>query len=281
MPVTADMIDRRFVIVTTLLTVSLLTQSVPAQPPPPATGSPATADDSQESSSTANEPDVRRLYVPVRELDTILPREPKGVLLPRDEFNKLYEQARAGAEGRPRQPVSAGITSAEFAARIDGRVLSIEGTVRFLQLERGWALIKLPLGNLRLEQALLDGEPASISRDEKHPHILEVISPAQGSHELTLQLSTPLVAAGSDVLATVELPEVAAGTFRITVPAGQILSANGLRTDRPAPDDQPATYILPIGASRELSLRISDRSDDTSSDGLIFAHGIGAAGAAG
>ncbi len=245
----------------------------PAQPPPPVAGPAASAGTppAVAPEPKPDEPPVRRLYVPVRELETILRREPEGVLLSRDKFRQLYHQARTLTEARLRQPDAVGLTAADFVARVEDDLLPLEGVIRFTQFEPGWSLVRLPLGNLRVEQALLDGKPAPLARSEKDPGELEVLSFGAGAHELQLRLTTPLMSAGSDLLATVAVPQVPGGTLKVVIPPGKSLSVNGLTTNRPTADDQPADYTFAIGGQSTFQLRISDRSAAATSDALVFA----------
>ena len=50
------------------------------------------------------QPGVRRVYVPVDQLDAILAKNHNGVILPNDKFKELFELATKNTEEQPRLP---------------------------------------------------------------------------------------------------------------------------------------------------------------------------------
>ncbi len=67
------------------------------------------------------------------------------------------------------------------------------------------------------------------------------------------------------------LLNVPSATLSVTAPAGKHLRIGGRQLDRPAPADQPATYVVPIGGARDLRLLFTEQQGQKSADSLTFA----------
>ena len=213
----------------------------------------------------------RRIYVPVDDLDAVLNRDRQGVLMPQEEFDELYQKANDVLKNQPNQPRTVVVSSGDYTASINGDRLELRGTVRFRQFVGDWYRVILPAGGLGVEQAVLDGEPARISRGKQHPNVLVLYSKETGEHTLEVTLSAPLVGAGSDRIADFELFNAPTGTFTFELPAGKFLVVDGLQLKRPAEADQPAEYEFPIGGRKRLQLRVTERQTQARGDVLTFA----------
>jgi hypothetical protein len=211
----------------------------------------------------------RRVFVPVEDLDTIITKDQRGVLLPRDEFLKLYRDAQKNAPAKTTAPVGAVISGATYSAKFDGEQLVVEATIKISQLAESWQALPLPFEAMAVESAKLNGQPAKLGRNEQS---LFLLSDTRGEHTLTLELSTPLTAVGADKVASVGVLPGTAGTLRVMVPAGKHLQLSGLSVERPAANDQPAIYEVPIGGkSSVIALQLTDRQRERATDSLLFA----------
>ena len=150
--------------------------------------------------AAAQEIEARRVFVPVEDLDTIIAKDQRGVLLPRDEFLKLYRDAQKNAPMKTTAPVGAVISGATYSAKFEGEQLVVEATIKISQLADSWQALPLPLGAMAVESAKLNGQPARLGRNEQ---TLFLLSDTRGEHTLTLELSTPLSAVGADKVASV------------------------------------------------------------------------------
>ena len=245
---------------------------------------------------------TKQTFVPASELDVVIAGDAEGVLLDRAEFSRLYSAAKKNAEAAPRVPAAVVVSSADYSARIDGDHLLIDATVQFEQFADGWQTLPLPLGGLAVEQARVNGQPARLARTEIVPPVpqqapnqqaeVQQQAPNQqmrqvksrlpepalllfhdqpGAATLTLTLSTRLSATGSDLAAMFRLLNVPSATLSVTAPAGKHLRIGGRQLDRPAPADQPATYVVPIGGARDLRLLFTEQQGQKSADSLTFA----------
>ncbi|MHC4878867.1 MAG: hypothetical protein ACYTGL_20650 [Planctomycetota bacterium] len=235
---------------------------------------------------------TQQTYVPAAELDVVLAGDSEGVLLERGEFTQLYAAARRNAAAAARVPAAVVVSAADYSARIDGDHLLIDATVRFEQFADGWQTLALPVGGMAVEQARVNDQPARLARVEaaappvpKSPQQAQVpqakprttqpglllFHNQTGPATLSLTLSARLSANGSDLAAIVRLLNTPSATLSVIAPAGKHLRIGGRQLDRPAPVEQPATYVVPVGGSRDVRLLFTEQQGRQAADSLTFA----------
>ncbi|MEX1228969.1 MAG: hypothetical protein WEB58_01940 [Planctomycetaceae bacterium] len=215
-------------------------------------------------------PTHRRIYIPTDELDLLIQRDGKGVLLPNGEFEELYNLAKANGASAGPNAADIVLSSANYDARLDGSLLRITVEIQFTQFVDDWRGLPLPFGSLAVEKATLNGEPARIGRATEQK-VLYVVNGDKGKQTLTLELSTETASTGVEKLATLTLLPAPVGNLTLHLDAGQHLLIDGLSLTRPAEAEQPADYQIPVGGRSELSLHITDRPSEQTTDALVFA----------
>ncbi|MES2792818.1 MAG: hypothetical protein V4719_24605 [Planctomycetota bacterium] len=218
------------------------------------------------------EPPGRRVFVPLEELQTLIQRDRNWVLLSRDEFQKLYAEAKSNTLDKPVPPQAVGVRDVKYTARIDEDQLVISAKLQVTKFVAGWQMLPLDFRDLALEKATLGDQPAKLGRDPQAGGQLVLLLDQVGTQTLTLELSRPLAAVGSDKMATFGLAPLWAAEFTLEVPPQKHLQWNGVAVERPAANDQPATFNLAFGGQKQVVLRITDRPTEQSSEGLVFAH---------
>jgi hypothetical protein len=216
------------------------------------------------------EPNVRRVYVPLEDLDLVVDRDQQGVILSRDDYRKLSALAQKQAEAYPPSTHPIVAVKADYSAEIATDQLVVTAIIEFTQLRPGWQTLRLPFRNVAIERAALNDKPAQLGR-EGAERTLVIFSAQAGRHKLSLRLSTSLVSLGSDRAAVFGLAPIPAARLQVSLPAGQFLRADGLALERPAPVDQPASYVLALGGRSELNLRLAGRETEQQSASLVFA----------
>jgi hypothetical protein len=269
-----------------LLLPGLLASPVIAQPPPSLPQSGFAGDETPADDASADEPDVRRLYVPTERLDAVLRGDRPGVLLPKEEFRRLYDAARAADETELNTPGRIVVTSARLESQLADEQLQITATVKLAQFEGGWQVVRLPMAGFSLQSARLDDQPAALARDGEQRSVLLLFSDRPGEHTLTLELTTPLNAVGSDRLAEFQTLGTPAGLLALEVPAGKSLLVDGLkhspaqsqRGDDEAADGEAGNnneaaslFRVALGGRGRVSLRLTDRDLRHAADALVFA----------
>lgn len=218
------------------------------------------------------DPELPRVYIPSDQLDAVFNRDKQGVVLSRDEFRKLYATAKAADEANPRPPAKLVGTEASYVARISGQHLLITASLKFKQFVDEHQQFSIPLRGLSVEKATLANKPAHVTRSPGDANSIIVLNDIKGDHTLTLELSAPLAAVGSDKLVAFGLPKSPVAELSLTLPAGKHLIANSVSIQRPAAADQPADYKLALGGKDELTLRITEQGDQQVTDALVFAN---------
>lgn len=215
---------------------------------------------------------LRQIFVPVEELDVVINRDKKGVLLPRNEFEQMFQKARQNA-GRD-APLDVGIVlaNADLQARIAGKQLLVSASFEVTQLVDGWRLLQLPLTGFAVERVTLDDQPAKLGRSPEDDSTVTLFNNQAGTKTLQMELSTRLASVGSDQVAGFGLPGSPTGTLRITAPAGKQLLIDGLDVNRPKPIDEDAEYEFAIGGRKTVQLQMTERREKESADALVFAN---------
>ncbi|MDB5388036.1 MAG: hypothetical protein JWM11_3682, partial [Planctomycetaceae bacterium] len=217
------------------------------------------------------EPLGPHFFVPLEQLQSLIQQDKKWVLLNQDEFKKLQDAAKQNA-GKPQPPESIGVSNVKYVAKIEEDQLVLQATMQITKFAPGWQSLPLEFTDLSLEKATLDDQPARLGRDPQAEGRLTLILDQPGKRILTLQLSRPLLAVGSDKLATFGLPRHSGVELTLDLAAQKHLQWNGLPVERPAANDQPAQYKLALGGQKQVELKITDRPTQQSSEGLVFAH---------
>jgi len=232
-----------------------------------------------------------RVYVPLDQLDAILDSDRRGVLLPRDEFRKLYEAARVQRQANGDRPHGIVVTHVTYNVKPSDKQLLVTAEVEFTQFSTGWQTLPLPLTGLAVEKAMLDDKSASLGRSSLVPQpkqpvrqqqqskranasrgtrTLYLLSDAAGRHTLRLEMSTPLVTAGSDLIAGFGLLPQTAGTLRVALPAGKHLQLEDVDIERSADINQPTVVETSVGGRSQVALRFTDRLRERAADALVF-----------
>jgi hypothetical protein len=219
----------------------------------------------------------RKSFVPIADLDVVLSGDRDGVLLSRDEFQELYTKALASEAALPRLPARVVISDAAYTATIDGDHLLVKASIRLHQFEAGWQRLLLPFGQLSIEKATVNGEPAKLGRSSvaakgkgQPKSVLTLLHNQTGAATLELELSTLLHASGNDRSAAFQLIPVPSGTLTVNVPAGRHLVVGSQSLDRPSPIEQPAVYSVPVGGATNLRLFFNDHQGEQRADSLAF-----------
>ena len=214
----------------------------------------------------------RRVFVPLEELQTLIQRDRNWVLLSREDFQKLSAEAKQNTLDKPQPPQAVGVRDVKYTARIDEDQLVITATLKITKFSTGWQMLPLEFRDLAVEKALLGDQPAKLGRNPEAGGQLVLLLDQPGTQTLTLELSRPLAAVGSDKLAAFGLAPLWAAEFVLQVPPQKHLQWNGVAVERPAANDQPATFNLAFGGQKQVELRITDRPTEQSTEGLVFAH---------
>ncbi|MFP6766412.1 MAG: hypothetical protein VB858_22470, partial [Planctomycetaceae bacterium] len=220
----------------------------------------------------------RRVYVPVEDLDVALAGDRQGVLLTQDEFEELVKRAESQSSSAT-SPAGLVVSGASYSASIAGSHLLINARITFRQFDEGWHTLDLPYENLSVESATVNGKPAQLGhrrikasgKGQKPTQTLVLFHNLPGNAELEIGFSTVLESVGNDRAARFGLRSIPSAILSVNVPAGRHLQVGSQNFQRPAPEDQPAVYEIPVGGNRDLLLLFNDDQDEQRTDSLTFA----------
>ncbi|MCX5653258.1 MAG: hypothetical protein NTY65_01195, partial [Planctomycetota bacterium] len=143
----------QIVLVLCMLAMAALPPLVSAAESPPA-AKPAAAEKAAPAAAPApaTPPPIREesIYIPYTKLREVFEKEGRGVFLPYEKFQALWQAARdktaPPAEVKP--PVDALITDVENKATVSKDVLKVVAVARIEVLKEGWVEVPLRLGDV-------------------------------------------------------------------------------------------------------------------------------------
>ena len=130
---------------------------------PPRSGTAETATKAgTDAPDGRNEKSLREqdIYIPYDKLRQVFEKHGRGVFLPYEEFEQLWQAAqdKNRPAARPRPPVGAVITEIENEATVAKDVVRVKATVKIDLLAEGWHEIPLRLADAAITSATLGGE---------------------------------------------------------------------------------------------------------------------------
>ena len=152
----------------------------------PATDTPAVT----EPAAATTDDTIREqaIYIPYDKLQKVFEKEGRGVFLPYEKFQALWNAARAQTKAAqpPKRPVDALINSIENEATIADQVVNVSATLQLEILGEGWVTIPLRLGQSAIRSAQINGQPARLVFNPDTGH--QLLYQKQGDQPLQLEL---------------------------------------------------------------------------------------------
>ncbi|MEZ6136512.1 MAG: hypothetical protein R3C53_16575 [Pirellulaceae bacterium] len=144
------------------------------------------AQDTPESNETVE----RTIYVPFAELEDVFEREGRGVFLPYEQFEKLWNAARVkptAESGGP--PVNSIISAVNNEAVVEKDVVRVSAVLTIELLKEGWNHIPLRLADAAILSATIGDEPARILPAAGGGYQLLVENPTADAQQIELKLT--------------------------------------------------------------------------------------------
>ena len=211
------------------------------------------------------------------------------VFLPHDEFVRLWKQAHPEPMTLPAAERSV-ISDAEFVGRIEADAVRFQGRIVMHSLDDQRTPISLPLGDVAIERASIQGEPIAVDGTPPTTYLAKA-----GMHVLDIQFSVPVNRLGATGRFTVPLRAVPAGRLTLQLPEPnldvQVVGGQGgWRRHTTASDANSAESTdsgvaagiadtmaegaadlisIPLGDTTDLTVRWQPRSEEQHSGELI------------
>ncbi len=263
-----------------LLTIAFATTSfvdivnVVAQDPSPPTATETVAENGIREQT---------IYIPYSKLREVFEKEGRGVFLPYEKFQELWNAAREKSAPPPvaSVPVDALIVEAENEATISKDVVRVQAKLTVELLKQGWNQVPLRLNDAAIQSAKINGEAARIIASADGGYSLLVENTEKGSKQIQLDLEyvRAFSKAPGQNSVTFHAPQAPVNRWRIRIPESGIkvniqpmIAATEAPTDPAATNVDPATdpakdetvLLAFVGAAPEVRIDWTPKSEGAS-----------------
>ena len=187
------------------------------------TGTGRAADDRSDDAPKADRQILEQdIYIPYEKLRKVFEKQGRGVFLPYDKFQELWqaarEKTRPAAEAKP--PVGALISEVQNVATVEKDVVSVKAKLKIEVLAEGWTEIPLRLGDAAITGATLDGKPARIlgSAGEGYRLLVEKKGKDAKQIELSLDYAKAITRTPGQNSVSFEAPQAPVSRWRVVIP---------------------------------------------------------------
>lgn len=146
----------------------------------------------QEQTKDDERPDLteQSIYIPYDKLKSVFEEKGRGVFIPYEDFQKLWEAARKNTHRTkpPTAPLGALITDIQSVATLGKEIVAVDAEIKIELIKQGWHRIPLRLKDAAIRSASVDDEDAKIvTRDGQYELLIE--HQGEAAKTLTLKLS--------------------------------------------------------------------------------------------
>ena len=194
-----------------------------------------------------NEKSLREqdIYIPYEKLRQVFEKHGRGVFLPYEEFEQLWQAAqdKTRPAARPRPPVGAVITEIENEATVAKDVVRVKATLKIDLLVEGWHEIPLRLADAAITSATLGGQPARIVGAPGEDYRLLVEKKGKQPEQIVLALEYAKAISKMPGQNSVSLlaPQAPVSRWRVRIPqAGVKVNLQPLIAATEVPTAEPA-----------------------------------------
>ncbi len=234
----------------------------------------------QEPNSGSDDPESineQTIYIPYEKLREVFERDGRGVFLPYDKFQQLWNEAR---RNQPRKsdlsaPLGALMTDIESTATLGMEIVNVDATIKIELLRKGWHRIPLRLANAAIRRAEIDGKEARIvsGQDGQYELLVSYDDDQPKTIELKLSYAKALAKSGGQSSVAFQSPQ--APVNRWTIRTGQKdidvqiepMIASSKKLGNPEGEDRPneGDEILAfVGAAPEVKIMWTPKAEGAS-----------------
>ena len=162
------------------------------------------------------------IYVPYNRLPGVFEADGRGVFLPYEKFQDLWQRALAAEQVPPETPPPVGgvVTSIESVATVEEDVVRVAAELSIELLGEGWHKIPLRLSDAAIRAATIDGEPARIviADDQSASLLVKNESREPRSLQLSLEYVRAYTKSPGQNSVAFQPPQAAVNRWQIRVP---------------------------------------------------------------
>jgi len=210
-------------------------------------------DSQADASSSTDVLQEQSIYIPYEKLREVFEREGRGVFLPYDQFQALWQAARQhGAPTPPdsEPPLGALVTETFNDATVAQDVVEVRSTVRIEMLKPGWNVVPLRLMDAAITRATIDDEPARIVFHPQqgyqllHRHLQD--EPAAVT--LELEFAKAIARSPGRNAVSFQTPQAPISRWRVTIPEeGVKINLQPLIAATETPPEDPEASVTRAG----------------------------------
>lgn len=201
------------------------------------------------------------IYVPFKQLKSVLDNETATVFMPYSQFLKLWQGGAVRPRDPNKPPVNAVITSATYVGKVEKDLVKIDADFTIRVLDKPWAAIPLKLGDVAVGKLTsADGQALLQGTGEGSYSLL---LPTIGEHKIRLELVARVRTSPEGRSFELECPATGITSFDLTVPAkDQTVDVTpNLLVNPVEGGDANATRVQAnLGATRKITARWHPRT---------------------
>ncbi|MEC9096171.1 MAG: hypothetical protein VX776_06025, partial [Planctomycetota bacterium] len=156
----------------------------------------------------------REIYVPFKDLKSVLAGSIERIYLPRSDYEALLKKADLKPGDTP--PQKTVLRTAHYELLLHEDFASIIATMEVESLEEGLQLLPLKFVGVSVLKVQMNGEPAPVVRT--NDQVVSVVLQQKGKFTITMQLATSVQHAAAEQSFALELPHAANESIAMTVP---------------------------------------------------------------
>lgn len=199
----------------------------------------------------------REIYIPFKDLKSVLAGPIQRIYLPRSEYESLLEKANIKPGDSPPQKTVLRKARYEFLLHED--FASIKTTMEVESLEEGLQLLPLKYVGVSVLNVSIDGEDAPVVR--VNPQVISVLLQQQGKFTVTMELATPVRHAAAEQSFALELPHAANESIGMTVPGNIEIKSGASVVERQVDDEANITKfeLLPKPGPMVVTMSLNNK----------------------
>lgn len=224
----------------------------------PALGQPADAGKpAVEPQANSNEKTLERLiYMPFKSLRSVFEKTEGSIFVPYAEYLRLIDAAKSdGMRKADQAPVSAVITSANYAVRVEKDIALVSANLVVQALEKGWAEVPVKFGEAAISKVSSDTGKVLFRGTGNGTYSLLI--PNAGEHKIQIDLTARIRTAPEGKSLEMDVPTVGITSFELTIPeADQTVELKPKLVTEPVAAAGKETRIkASIGSTDKISVR--------------------------
>ena len=199
----------------------------------------------------------REIYVPFKDLKSVLAGPIERIYLPRSEYESLLKKADIKPGTAP--PQKSVLRKARYDLLLHEDFASIKASLEVESLEQGLQMLPLKFVGVSVLKVFLDGEDAPVVR--ANSQTISLLLKRPGKFTVTMELATPIRNAAAEQSFSLELPHAANESIGMTVPGNIEIKSGASVVERQVDDEANVTKfeLLPMPGPMMVTMSLNNK----------------------